>query len=169
MAQQAAQHRFSIRNIGEIEKDGNPCYPSGSRHSAVGSFERCTNMVERLVDHSHGDEKACPFVSCSFDRVFQPTLPFDVDIIALENFFYVPEYFNLLDNVDFLSDLERKGRQECSLSIDDVQLGSFLFLCEDFCTFYLLCRTSQLPILESGTKLLQCSIPPFHCATIGDP
>lgn len=57
---QAAQELFQHHHMDAIEQDGNPCYPRNNRHSAIGSFEKCAEMIGSLP----------AYVCCHFLAVF---------------------------------------------------------------------------------------------------
>ena len=132
---QAAQKRFSRRNLEHIEAEGNPCYSPGSRHSAVGEFKNCVALMPSLLDRADSNlgaetagEDSCPYPSCGMGQVYQPTLPEEMTFFALENFYYafeiIESYNNGLDSMKtgkaLVKGLNTAGKVDCALQVGEV-------------------------------------------------
>lgn len=84
---QAAEKLYQRLAINDIEDGGNPCYPRAFRHSSVGDFDRCTQLLTKVVDKS----VECSS-TCSFNGVYQPKIA-NEPFFAIENFYYTAKFF----------------------------------------------------------------------------
>ena len=105
---QAAEKLYQRLAIQEIEERGNPCYPKAFRHSSIGDFDHCTNLLASVVDKSI----KCPAASCSFNGVYQPKIA-DEHFLAIENFYYTAKFFGNAQEQDFA---QKQGEQQTSVA-----------------------------------------------------
>jgi hypothetical protein len=89
---QAAERLYQRLSMNEIEAHGNPCYPRSFRHSSIGDFTRCTELLAAVVDKS----AQCLSNSCSFNGVYQPRIGLE-PFVAIENFYYTAKFFGNAD------------------------------------------------------------------------
>ena len=85
---QAAQKLYQQLVIDEIEEHGNPCYPAGYRFTSKGDFDKCSALMEKVVDKS----SPCEFDYCGLSGVYQPRIKHE-PFLAIENFFYTSKFF----------------------------------------------------------------------------
>lgn len=113
-----AQEVVSMRNFKQIEESGNPCYNPGLRHSATGDFNACVELVKTMFPV----DEACKWGSdgCSFNGISQPRI-YDEPFYAIENFYYTTHFFGIEDSEHPMEDLRVKGKEFCSLSIEDAK------------------------------------------------
>ena len=123
---QAAQKLYQHLVIDEIEEHGNPCYPAGYQFTSRGDFDKCSQLMERVVAKS----PKCDFDFCGLSGVYQPRIRHE-PFLAIENFFYTSKFFqggaehstegevtrgNLLVPL-----LKQKGREYCDDDWDKIK------------------------------------------------
>eukprot|EP00823_Brevimastigomonas_motovehiculus_P002134 TRINITY_DN1355_c0_g1_i1.p1 TRINITY_DN1355_c0_g1~~TRINITY_DN1355_c0_g1_i1.p1 ORF type:complete len:519 (-),score=103.77 TRINITY_DN1355_c0_g1_i1:189-1745(-) len=125
---EAAQKLFQRNLIDVIEKQGNPCYPKGYSHSALGDYDKCASLMGTLFDKT----VKCN-ITCSFNGVYQPPLTTE-QFFANENFFYTTKFFGIpvasavprsssssLSELNPFESLRLAGRTFCSSAWEDIQ------------------------------------------------
>jgi len=117
---EAAQSLFASKLKALSPSDStvdNPCYPVGVEFDGTqgsGVFDQCLKKMDDIIDL----KMPCPS-TCSFNGVFQP--PVSVEkFLAIENFYYTAEFFNVLSSQDVINDLENAARSFCSLKFNDI-------------------------------------------------
>lgn len=105
---QAAEKLYQRLAMDRIEEAGNPCYPRSYRHSSVGDFAQCTQLLELMVDTRAECQHATK--SCSFNGVFQPKIGSE-QFVAIENFYYTAKFFGTAEDGEIgAADLAVQGQ-----------------------------------------------------------
>ena len=123
---EAAQKLYQIINIEQIEQNGNPCYPIGYKHSSIGNYHQCKQLMHNIFPDKNDDankQNCINYDTCSFNNIYQPILSNDLQFIAIENFFYTSNFFNISSissSIELFNQLEEKGDIYCSKNWLDI-------------------------------------------------
>lgn len=110
--QEKAEELLLQKAKDDIDKDGNPCFLRGTSSitNPTGEYDKCIELIDRYLFNDKKEN--CN--SCSFTGVFQPKHAGE-KFIAIENFFYTPEFFDVQHDRDFVDKLMEKGRNYCKM------------------------------------------------------
>ena len=94
------------------ENSTHPCYPKGFKFksfSGDGDYNLCKKMVNLIVDKSSspnvkGNKCSLTKNTCTIGGIYQPVIR-DEKFLAVDNFFYTPEFFEAEKSPNFMESL----------------------------------------------------------------
>lgn len=105
-----AAELMAAGSLADIEQQGNPCVLTNTQHSGAGDFDRCLALIDSSLFFDGEHRTGCK--RCSFDGSFQPSLKGET-FLAIENFFYTTQFFDVEKEAAFLPQLYAKGKAWC--------------------------------------------------------
>jgi len=116
-----------MRDLPHIDESLHPCFPKetdvAEGITGDGHPEKCESLITNSLFSkdscpAHTSSNSCPV--CTFNGVCQPRIRSE-RFIAIENFFYTSEFFDIDKDAKFLDLMEEKGREFCKLKWEEAK------------------------------------------------